>query len=371
MLRSHKVSKAAVRQPSARSQTRQYGGLLSVSQSRHHAHPRAIQLQTSFPHVKTLPNSHRPTFKNEFSLKPYSQHVKDLETAPRFPEIKDPKKLWQSSIGDPHFGKGWVTMEYCYRPYCATWEPSFPPMPEVRKGELLAGAQFYRTQGWKEAMSSPTEPAITTVGRLDPDNQRAVDAATMPVPESVVSPGEYDFRHCRLPVWHADRRPFIYFVCAGMTACGMGFLRGTIKSIIYQNWPGKDVFASDSVEVDLRPVELGQNFSVKWRGKPVFFRHRTQEMIDLAKADDAIVGSFRDPEMDHKRCPRPQWLVCMGVCTHLGCIPYPDQGNYGGYFCPCHGSHYDHSGRIREGPAPSNLEVPPHQFLDDLTVKVG
>jgi len=370
MLRSHKVSKA-VRQSSCHGQTRHYGGVLSASQARRHKHPRPLQIQNMPPHLKSLPNSHKPVFKNEFSLKPYSQHVKDMETLPKFPKIDTADKVWQSTVGDPHALKGWMSFEFCYRPYCATWEPSFPPMPNVKKGELLAGAQFYRTQGWKEAMSSPTEPAIETVGRLDPDNQRAVDAHTLPVPESTVPDGEYDYRHARLPVWHADRRPFVYFICAASTACTFSFFRGTIHKCLYGLWPSRDIVAADSIEVDLRPVLPGQNFSVKFRGKPVFIRKRTPEMIQLARADDAIIGSMRDPELDAKRVQNPEWLIIIGVCTHLGCIPYPDQGNYGGYFCPCHGSHYDHSGRIREGPAPSNMEVPEYVFLNDDTIKVG
>lgn len=327
-------------------------------------------MMTPWPHWKTKPNSHKPTFKNEFKLQDYSQHVKDKETAPTWPVTK-PDKLWQSTLGDPHAFKGWFTHEYSYNPYCVSWEPSFPPMPNVKKGELLAGAQFYRTQGWMEAMSSPTEPAITTVGRLDPDNQRAVDAFHMPNPDSITPDGEYDVRTARLPVWHADRRPIVYFITAGVTAGGFAFVRGWIASMVYSWWPSKDVFAAGSVEVDLRPITEGQNFVVKWRNKPVFFRRRTPEMIAKAKADDEIIASLRDPQTDAQRAPRPEWLIVVGVCTHLGCIPYPDQGNFGGYFCPCHGSHYDHSGRIRIGPAPKNLEVPTYTFLDDVTVKVG
>jgi len=370
MLRAHKVAKA-IRQPSPHGQCRNYGGVLSASQSRHHKHPRPLQTQNMPNYHKSLPTSHKPTFKNEFTLKPYSQHVKDMDVMPKYPKVATADKVWQSTIGDPHFAKGWITMEWCYRPYCSTWEPSFPPMPNVKKGELLAGAQFYRTQGWKEAMNSPTEPAIQTVGRLDPDNQRAVDVHTIPVPEATVPDGEYDYRHARLPVWHADRRPFVYFVTAAVTGCTFSFFRGFIHKALYHMWPARDMMAAAAIEVDLRPILPGQNFSVKFQGKPVFIRRRTPEMIALAKADDAIIGSMRDPQIDAKRVHRPEWLVILGVCTHLGCIPYPDQGNYGGYFCPCHGSHYDHSGRIREGPAPSNMEVPDYKFVNDNTIQIG
>lgn len=295
-----------------------------------------------------------------------------METAPRWPPSQNGGDTWQSTIGDPHVLKGWASHDYAYRSYCASWEPSFPPKPNIKSGALVAGAQFYRTTAWRDAAASPSEPAILTVARLDPDNQRSVDAAAhLANPFSTVPDGEYDIRHARLPVWHADRRPAIYFNTAIAVACTFAFFRGLIGKCVYQMWPGKDVFAAGIIEVDLRPVMEGQNFVVKWRGKPVFVRNRTQEMITLAKNEDALIGSMRDPELDSQRCPRPQWLICIGVCTHLGCIPYPDQGNWGGYFCPCHGSHYDHSGRIRMGPAPSNLEIPPYKFLDDNTIKIG
>jgi len=150
-------------------------------------------------------------------------------------------------------------------------------------------------------------------------------------------------------------------------------VRAAVCKAIYTWWPAKDVFAAGVVEVDLRPIDEGQNFIVKWRGKPVFVRKRTQEWIAAARKDDALAASFREPQKDVDRTLRPEWLIMIGVCTHLGCIPYPDQGVYsnGGYFCPCHGSHYDESGRIRQGPAAGNLPVPEYAFLDDDTVRIG
>ncbi len=109
---------------------------------------------------------------------------------------------------------------------------------------------------------------------------------------------------------------------------------------------------------------------VKWRGKPLFVRHRSKAEIDAARSVD--VGTLRHAQHDDARVQIPQWLVVLGVCTHLGCVPIANEGEYGGYFCPCHGSHYDTSGRIRKGPAPLNLEVPPYQFLEGNTkVLVG
>lgn len=148
-------------------------------------------------------------------------------------------------------------------------------------------------------------------------------------------------------------------------------VRVVVCKLVHTLWPAKDVFAAGIVEVDLRPIEMGQNFTVKWRNKPVFILRRTPEMIAKSQADDPLVAAMRDPETDAQRCKKPEYLINIGVCTHLGCIPQPMSGNFGGYFCPCHGSHYDLCGRIRQGPAPKNLEVPPYEFLDDVTVKMG
>jgi len=123
-----------------------------------------------------------------------------------------------------------------------------------------------------------------------------------------------------------------------------------------------DVLALAKVEVELANIPEGKNVVIKWRGKPVFIRHRTQDEIDEARHEDW--KKLRDPESDESRTKKPEWLVMVGVCTHLGCVPIGEAGDYGGWFCPCHGSHYDISGRARKGPAPLNLEVPQHEFND-------
>jgi ubiquinol-cytochrome c reductase iron-sulfur subunit len=138
--------------------------------------------------------------------------------------------------------------------------------------------------------------------------------------------------------------------------------------------PAADVLALASTEVNLQPIQAGQAITVTWRGKPVFVRHRTAEEIAKAKADDA--AALPDPQPDSRRVQREQWLVLLGVCTHLGCVPLgqkpgDSKGDYGGWFCPCHGSHYDTSGRIRRGPAPKNLEVPSYAFTNDTTIRIG
>eukprot|EP00474_Spongospora_subterranea_P008746 CRZ09204.1 hypothetical protein [Spongospora subterranea] len=130
-----------------------------------------------------------------------------------------------------------------------------------------------------------------------------------------------------------------------------------------------DVLALASIEVDLGKIPEGSTATVKWRGKPVFIRHRTSSDISRAEADDT--AELRDPERDSERAQRPEWLIVLGVCTHLGCVPISDSGDYKGWFCPCHGSHYDISGRIRKGPAPLNLEIPTYTFTDDNKVIIG
>jgi ubiquinol-cytochrome c reductase iron-sulfur subunit len=130
-----------------------------------------------------------------------------------------------------------------------------------------------------------------------------------------------------------------------------------------------DVLALAKIEIKLAEIPEGKSVTFKWRGKPLFVRHRTAEEISTEQA--VPVSVLRDPELDSQRVTDPEWLVVIGVCTHLGCVPIANAGDYGGYYCPCHGSHYDSSGRIRKGPAPLNLEVPTHTFPGDGTLVVG
>jgi len=144
--------------------------------------------------------------------------------------------------------------------------------------------------------------------------------------------------------------------------------------LIDQMNPAADVLALASTEVDLSKIEMGQSITVKWRGKPVFVRRRSVEEIKTAGA--VALDQMIDPQADADRTQKPEWLILLGVCTHLGCVPLGQKasdpkGEYGGWFCPCHGSHYDTSGRIRKGPAPLNLAVPPYKFLDDTKIKIG
>jgi len=167
------------------------------------------------------------------------------------------------------------------------------------------------------------------------------------------------------------RRDFLYLATAAFGATGAAL---TGWAFIDSMNPSADVLALASTEVNLSAVQPGMAITVTWRGKPVFVRSRTADEIAKAKADDT--AGLPDPQLDAKRVQKPEWLVLLGVCTHLGCVPLgqkptDSRGDYGGWFCPCHGSHYDTSGRIRKGPAPKNLEVPPYAFTNDKTIKIG
>ena len=138
--------------------------------------------------------------------------------------------------------------------------------------------------------------------------------------------------------------------------------------------PAADTLALSTTEVDLAPIEEGQSITVVWRGKPVFIRHRTAAEIKAAEA--VSLDDLPDPQADKDRAKKPQWLIMVGVCTHLGCIPLGQKANdpkgeFGGWFCPCHGSHYDTSGRVRKGPAPNNLLVPEYKYLSDTKILIG
>ena len=169
------------------------------------------------------------------------------------------------------------------------------------------------------------------------------------------------------------RRDFLYLTAAAFGAVGAG---SVAWPLINQMNPAADTLALASTEVDLAPIEEGQAITVMWRGKPVFIRHRTAKEVEEARAVDA--AALRDPETDEERTKEGQekWLVMVGICTHLGCVPLGQKdadvkGEYDGWFCPCHGSHYDNSGRIRKGPAPKNLAVPEYAFTSDTTIKIG
>ena len=167
------------------------------------------------------------------------------------------------------------------------------------------------------------------------------------------------------------RRDFLLLSTITFGAIGTGL---AVWPLIDSMNPAADTLALSTTEVDLTPIEEGQSITVVWQGKPVFVRHRTK--IEIEDAKNVPLIDLIDPQDDKERAQKPQWLVMVGVCTHLGCIPLGQKasepkGEFGGWFCPCHGSHYDTSGRIRKGPAPTNLLVPKYSFVTDTSILIG
>ncbi|MBI3436169.1 MAG: ubiquinol-cytochrome c reductase iron-sulfur subunit [Proteobacteria bacterium] len=165
------------------------------------------------------------------------------------------------------------------------------------------------------------------------------------------------------------RRDFLFVATGAVGAIGAA---ATLVPLIAQMNPDSSTVAAGApIEVDLAPITQGQAIKVFWRGKPIYIEHRSKSEIEAARNVD--VASLPDPQADQARVKagHDQWLVVIGICTHLGCIPIARQGDFGGFFCPCHGSHYDTSGRIRQGPAPANLAIPPYAFLSDSKIRIG
>ena len=183
----------------------------------------------------------------------------------------------------------------------------------------------------------------------------------------------------------ASRRDFLTVAAGSWVAIGAA---ATLWPLVQQMNPDASTQALSSIEVDLAPIKEGQAVTVMWRGKPVFIRNRTKDEIAKAKAvslddlrdtvarNDSLPEKTAATDENRTKAGKENWLVLVGICTHLGCIPkgqavVDSRGDFGGYFCPCHGSHYDTAGRIRKGPAPQNLEVPPYVFLSDTKIKIG
>ena len=168
---------------------------------------------------------------------------------------------------------------------------------------------------------------------------------------------------------HPTRRDFLYVATGAVAAVGAA---ATVWPLVSQMNPDASTIAAGApIEVDLTPIAEGQDIKVFWRGKPIYISHRTKKQIEAAQ--NVQVSSLPDPQPDSARVKagHDQWLVVVGICTHLGCIPIAHEGSYDGFFCPCHGSVYDTSGRIRSGPAPSNLPVPPYTFVSDTKIQIG
>lgn len=176
------------------------------------------------------------------------------------------------------------------------------------------------------------------------------------------------------------RRDFLYYATAGAGVVAVG---AAVWPLVNQMNPSADVLALSSIRVDVSGIEPGTQLTVKWLGKPVFIRRRTDEEIEAGRAVELSELPDQDAENANLSSGSPatdanraldetgEWLVMMGVCTHLGCVPLGDAGDFDGWFCPCHGSHYDTAGRIRKGPAPRNMDIPVAEFVDEATIKLG
>lgn len=170
-----------------------------------------------------------------------------------------------------------------------------------------------------------------------------------------------------------DKRDFIFIATGAVAAAGAA---SVAWPLVAQMGKAADTLAAGSIEIDLSKIDEGQQLKTLWRGKPVFVRHRTPKEIQEAEA--VPMADLKDPETDDARLVPtpsgaldPKYLVMVGVCTHFGCVPVGEAGDFDGWYCPCHGSHYDTSGRIRKGPAPTNMVIPPYSFVSDTVIKVG
>ncbi|XP_011182473.1 cytochrome b-c1 complex subunit Rieske, mitochondrial [Zeugodacus cucurbitae] len=165
------------------------------------------------------------------------------------------------------------------------------------------------------------------------------------------------------------RKTFSYAIVAAGAIGSCYAAKGLVHAFVRSMSATADVLAMAKIEVKLKDIPEGKSVTLKWRGKPLFIRHRTEAEIDGVRSVN--ISTLRDPESDEDRVKDPRWLVVIGVCTHLGCVPIANAGDFGGYYCPCHGSHFDASGRVRKGPAPLNLAVPNYEFSDEDTLLVG
>ncbi|CAH8580562.1 unnamed protein product [Schistosoma turkestanicum] len=176
--------------------------------------------------------------------------------------------------------------------------------------------------------------------------------------------------HARAADSDMQRKIFTYTTMFATAVIATTSAKHTVKMLVKPLGPSSKTLAEASIEVNLADIPEGKNVTLKWRNKPLFIRHRSTEEIERERL--VPLAELRHPEKDEDRVKEDKWLICLGICTHLGCIPIAHAGDFpGGYYCPCHGSHYDASGRIRKGPAPLNLEVPEYKFVDTNTVIVG
>ncbi|KAL3446227.1 Rieske [2Fe-2S] iron-sulfur domain-containing protein [Aspergillus insuetus] len=226
------------------------------------------------------------------------------------------------------------------------------------------------------ALSSASTSLLRACARQQLSTTRAVVASCQRNSSTFESPFAHkdttkipDFSKYASKKGPRSNQVFSYFVAGTMGLASAVGAKATVQDFLVNMSASADVLAQAKVEIGLATIPEGKNVIIKWRGKPVFIRHRTQDEIKEAQEFDW--KTLRDPEADEDRVQKSEWLVMLGVCTHLGCVPIGESGDFGGWFCPCHGSHYDISGRIRKGPAPLNLEVPAYNFPDEETLIIG
>ncbi|GAB0089216.1 Cytochrome b-c1 complex subunit Rieske, mitochondrial [Sergentomyia squamirostris] len=213
----------------------------------------------------------------------------------------------------------------------------------------------------KSFVSVKQGPAVTTQVRFAHTDLQVPDFSAYRR-DSVKNPKRKDTKA-------DDRKSFTYLMVGSSLVGSTYAAKAVVTQFITSMSATADVLALAKIEIKLSDIPEGKSATFKWRGKPLFIRHRTSDEISTEQS--VAPNTLRDPQADSDRVQRPEWLVVIGVCTHLGCVPIANAGDFGGYYCPCHGSHYDASGRIRKGPAPLNLEVPEHTFPDDGTLIVG
>ena len=240
----------------------------------------------------------------------------------------------------------------------AEWPPwaCISSLRQMRRDFEREGIVIFRRAG------SQVEPRIAkTASLIASKPSRPVTFAA-----HARKPGDVALSTATTSTDETSRRDFLYVATGSVAAVGAV---SVVWPLISQMSPDASTLVLASTEVDIGAIPAGQIVTVKWRGKPVFIRHRTPDEIKAAV--DADNASMPDPVPDALRAQKPEWLVVIGICTHLGCIPLGNQGDYNGWFCPCHGSVYDTAGRIRKGPAPRNLDLPPYAFMTDTKVKIG
>ena len=240
------------------------------------------------------------------------------------------------------------------------------------QGRLKNGRVGSKRSGHGTLLGRPVESRALSYALTSSQQSPGFSLGRLHPPEPAIAKGDLQVADSAVHSTEAgddpSRRDFIHI--AAIAAAG-GAAASIAWPLISQMNPSADTLALASVEYDLTKIETGQQVTINWRGKPLFIRNRTQAQIDAAVRDDSAV--LKDPQADAQRHKegKAQWLVLIGSCTHLGCVPTVGGGDYGGWFCPCHGSTYDTSGRIRKGPAPTNLVVPDYAFLSDTKVKIG